>query len=135
MRSANTALSSLVADSPPGWFSAEHQVERELTAQRASLERLRVRARAGEGNSRFLASYDCLMRHVELLLLQVGHRLGTSPHRGMVAVVQTVLPGIDRHALEAIVQERHRCKKEGVSPSGPSVCSLEGILSALAGDE
>lgn len=134
MRPAHAALSSLVTESPSGWFSAEHHVEREITAQQSSLDRLRARAQQGRGNTRFLANYDCLMRHVELLLLHVGYRLGSSPHRGMVAVVQTVLPEVDRLAVEAIVQERHRCKKEGVAPSEPTTAALERLLIVLADD-
>lgn len=87
------------------------RARKELASQQQSLMRLKAKLDSSNENVRFLASYDTLMRHVEMWLLSHGVRLGDSPHATMRTIIRHF--GVDDPALgiDRIVAIRHAAKK------------------------
>ena len=85
-------------------------VELELVRQRRSLAALDAKATRGTATSRYLATYDGLMRVVEIACVHRGYRFGSHPHRAMKAIV---LAACDDSNVDAAVSHRHDVKKTG----------------------
>ena len=94
------------------------RARRELANQRQSLILLKEILDSSNEIVRFLASYDTLMRHVEMWLLSHGVRFGDSPHATMRKIIRHF--GVDDSTLgmDRLVTIRHSAKKNS-SPIPP----------------
>ena len=92
----------------------------ERKRQFRSLERLRHTANSSTGPTQFLATYDILMRHVELWLLEEDLAFGEQPHAALKLILReyAVIPtGI---SMNELVSLRHSVKKSS-APVVPRV--------------
>lgn len=75
--------------------------------EHASLKRLQAKP-AG-----YLNSYDQIFRHISILLINQGYALTQfQPHQVFKLVLKYIQPGLP---IDAIIQERHRVKKEMIA--------------------
>jgi len=114
---SNESLGKLLSSARDGCFAECGDTESELNLQRRSLLNLEARTRANDSSIRYLATYDSIMRLVEIWRLQFGYRLGRHPHQGMIATATLLAPRIQRDEVRALVDARHRLKKDGVRPA------------------
>jgi len=125
-------VQQLVISAREGLFQRCDDPSHELRSQYNSLARLHSKASSADANARFLATYDSVMRLVEIRLLSCGFRLGRQPHQGMIATVEALLPQMRRNDIKEVVNARHGLKKSGITPSGEAFSLLAKIHDDLA---
>ena len=108
---------------------AERDVAGELDRQHRSLDRLSQRSSSSDNVVAFLATYDSMMRIVEIALLTCGYRFGKHPHRAFKDLVGAVLG--PETGVEEIVSVRHRTKKSGYRPSAESVAAVRALFANI----
>lgn len=122
-------VQQLAISAREGLFQRCDDPSHELRSQYRTLARLRSKASSAgaDANARFLATYDSVMRLVEIRLLSCGFRLGRQPHQGMIATVEALLPQMRRNDIKEVVNARHGLKKSGITPSGEAFNLLAQI--------
>lgn len=71
----------------------------------------------------FLSQYDALMRLAEAVAASKGFQFGDSPHLAMKRIVSFLDHSISRSELDFVSSERHKSKKQGITPS-PAAADL-----------
>jgi hypothetical protein len=100
----------------------------ERKRQLRSLERLRQTADSSTGPTQFLATYDILMRHAELWLLEENLAFGEQPHAALKLILQefAIIPtGISQQDLVSL---RHSVKKSSAPVTPRELNALRGVI-------
>jgi hypothetical protein len=100
----------------------------ERKRQLRSLERLRQTADSSTGPTQFLATYDILMRHAELWLLEENLAFGEQPHAALKLILQefAIIPtGI---SAQDLVSLRHSVKKSSAPVTPRALNALRGVI-------
>lgn len=99
----------------------------ERKRQLRSLERLRKTAASSTGPTQFLATYDILMRHAELWLLEEDLVFGEQPHAALKLILLefAIIPtGI---SMNELVSLRHSIKKSQAPVTAGALDALCGV--------
>jgi hypothetical protein len=103
----------------------------EKKRQFRSLERLQKVANSSTGPTQFLATYDILMRHAELWLLEENLAFGDQPHAALKLILQDFAIIPTGYSMNELVSLRHSIKKSNAPVTAGTLDALCEVIESF----